>query len=121
MTDAPVLNRHWRRIAECRDADAPIREAFFGTVDEQTAMVSAYCVECTVRVECLSDARKYEHNTDALIYGVRGGLTEYQRRHGRRLRLAPVPSRVTRKRQECTCAMCLSPDPMQNGTSRVCS
>ena len=74
------MNRsEWRTRAACLSVDP---ELFFPTADkghaylEQVAAAKAVCARCPVRSECLDEAVK------RIPYGIAGGLTPEERRHG---------------------------------------
>lgn len=63
---------------------------FFGDASQQQRMAREYCVGCRVVTECLREAieEKIEH-------GVRGGMTEHERRIF--IKTRRVPSNVNRR------------------------
>jgi WhiB family redox-sensing transcriptional regulator len=71
----------WRNQAACLSADP---EIFFPVADEphanarQSRQARTVCAGCPVRVQCLADAALRPH--EDWWYGVRGGLTQVQRR-----------------------------------------
>lgn len=73
----------WLKNAACREADP---EMFFPLADaaretRTTLRAIGICRNCSVRVECLAFA-----DTNHVIYGIWGGLTEEQRETRSRVR-----------------------------------
>ena len=64
----------WRRDAACVGVDVAV--FFSDRRAEHRAL--AICAECPVRAECLTEALAEERGR--YVYGVRGGLTERDRR-----------------------------------------
>jgi WhiB family redox-sensing transcriptional regulator len=83
--DAPVARlvarENWRSAAACRPTDPelffPLSE--FGSAREQIAEAKAICAGCPVRRQCLRFALRTRQT-----HGIWGGLTELERRQGRR-------------------------------------
>ena len=83
--DAPAARldiwANWRSAAACRPADPemffPLSE--FGKAREQIAEAKAICAGCPVRRQCLQFALRTRQT-----HGIWGGLTELERRQGRR-------------------------------------
>src|SRR5690606_28202953 len=72
----------WKQRALCaRPELAPLRDLFFpGPKDTETAAkAKQLCAACPVRQACLDDALKEEGGRH-YRYGIRGGLSETQRR-----------------------------------------
>jgi WhiB family redox-sensing transcriptional regulator len=77
----PATGASWRSAAACRSADPelffPLSE--FGKSLEQIAEAKAICIGCPVRRQCLEFALRTRQT-----HGIWGGLTELERRPGRR-------------------------------------
>ncbi len=77
----------WRDLALCREVDS---EMFFPPRGGSAQPAKRICGQCSVRVECLTEALSYPAQDD---HGIRGGLSGRERlalRKQRAGRLAPV-------------------------------
>lgn len=91
----------WMARAACRFEDP---EIFFPTADDgpklvaQVALAKSICTRCTVRAECLDEARA------RIPYGIAGGLTPEERRapRPRRDEIEPVVALDDGLRPEAT-------------------
>ncbi len=70
----------WRALRNCRDVDPAI---FYPAKVKDLVEPKRYCASCPVKNECLEDAL-----TTGEAYGVRGGLSEQERRALRKARRA---------------------------------
>jgi len=75
----------WRDRANCRGVDPNL---FFPERGESTRDAKAVCQGCTVRHHCLVDALVTGEK-----FGIRGGLSERERRRLRRAMALPRPPR----------------------------
>lgn len=75
-TPAAHTTPNWRTSASCLGGDL---EEFFDDRPGTQARIQAICRRCPVRLNCLSDALRYEQD-NAMRWGVVGGLTTVQRR-----------------------------------------
>jgi WhiB family redox-sensing transcriptional regulator len=71
-----VIIGHWRDYAACLGEDT---EIFYPDKGRSPAQARRICGQCPVQAECLNDAFLSNER-----FGVRGGLTEHERRRARR-------------------------------------
>lgn len=62
----------WEERAACRGADV---ELFFSVEEEDQQRALEYCMQCTVRQQCLESAVTHRE-----MYGIWGGMPESDRR-----------------------------------------
>lgn len=77
------MSDDWRDYALCQEVDP---EAFFPEKGGSTRDAKRICSRCEVKAECLEDALEHHER-----FGVRGGLSERERRQ--LYRRTPVGSR----------------------------
>ena len=75
----------WQERALCAQVDP---EAFFPDKGATTRDAKRVCQSCPVRSECLEDALRHNEG-----FGIRGGLTERERRHLKR-RIVQIPQQM---------------------------
>lgn len=80
------MNLDWRDDALCRETD-PDDVVWFPARGESGRTAKRICGLCTVRAECLADALTYPVSEDS---GVRGGLSERERKKLRREAAQPL-------------------------------
>jgi WhiB family redox-sensing transcriptional regulator len=73
-----IKSRRWRDSARCAEVDP---ELFFPETGQSSEPAKKICRGCEVRSECLDDALD-----KGVRYGIRGGLSERERRSLRRQR-----------------------------------
>ena len=95
----------WADDAACKGMDTAL---FFPAKGEDLSSARSVCARCTVTAECLEEALALATNDDL---GIRGGLSQRQRRQIRRL--APIShgtiggAQTHRRRGEKPCGDCL--------------
>ena len=82
---ATDMVRNWKGLVSCTEADEPL---LFGDNDHQQEAKRVVCRPCLVRRECLVDAIDEKEE-----WGVRGGLTERERRNLVKNNINPLLSR----------------------------
>jgi len=104
MTSKTELS--WQDMAACLNADP---EIFFSSNAEEIKLAKETCKTCTVILECLAFARKYERGQPD-NYGIYGGLTPRARKVSRHLppgvRLCVICKRTVVMGAHVTCDPC---------------
>ena len=74
------MSEHWSHRAACSGAPLALFYPHRTDTDAANRIIKRYCSACPVQTECLAAARHEEHAAPYHAYGIRGGMSETERR-----------------------------------------